>query len=292
MLDSHFQSHFMKSLFTFYAFLVFVIALAEPEELEASNHILNNDSSDIISSSNRNPRILNDSNNDDEDNLLVEIGANPNVPSDMIQATLDASSDAPTFISDGLLNIKPAKATYPSSPNQLDRSKPRRYTLSELGDSLFNPDQWFRKGFEFIWGTEAQILRAEGNIVRSGAISIQGIVVYFAVRKRKLNGKEEISDEALQHLIENTECPDTPDDGYPDYELFCKIRIRGLPKKFTQVGHYARTVENVIPIFIDQVFNAKILDYHYIICYCCRGKQDREDGRGINGFRCTVELTA
>lgn len=166
------------------------------------------------------------------------------------------------------------------------------YTIAELGESLFNPVAWLVQGIEIIYSVDSAVWKLEGNIISSGAVIIGGTTIYFIKRwKRKINGKVKddntaVSDAELVETLSKLRCPQ---------KKVCKARSKTLPGKHYKPETYTRTAKNIVPMFIDGVFNDVILGFQHLICYCCDdiGETQSRVLLGVSelfGQRCTVQI--
>lgn len=189
---------------------------------------------------------------------------------------------------DGVAPISPDNPTQP-------------YTVAQLGESLFNPGEGLAGGIETLWGIDSAIFQAEGEIIRSGAIGVQGITIYFVQRKtrkthrrtRKINGVKKddgrsVSNQELQNAILNLKCPDLGN-WYPLTKV-CKTRSGSLPRYLYTIGHFTNHAVNVIPVVIDQVFNTAIFGINHLLCYCCRAMVKSLDETRFDGKGCQVVM--
>lgn len=268
----------MASVLT-WSFLVLTIAFAKPQGHDSSQ-VLANSQSDIDLPSD------------------AEAGASFDYFFRNVPPTTDTtfpglqSPTSSTFGYDDLQAIDVSKA----APFDLDEVGNVRnpsnapvasHIVAQLGDSLFNPIDWLAKGVEFTWSTDAKLLNAVGDVLVSGVISLKEITVYFSARHiRKVNGVE-VTDDVLQNMIEQIKCPES-EAGNP-LEVFCRQRITGGQRKHSIVGNYANQIDNVVPMLIDGVFNALILRFKYISCYCCQSAvESKRLTGGLDGKQCTL----
>ena len=166
------------------------------------------------------------------------------------------------------------------------------YTIAQLGDSLFNPIGWLVQGIEIIYSGSSTVWNLEGNVISSGAVIFEGTTIYFIKRwKRKINGKVKddntaVSDAELEEALSKLRCPK---------KKVCKARSKTLPGKHYKPDTYTRTAKNIVPMFIDGVFNDVILGFQHLVCYCCDdiGETKSRVLLGVSelfGRRCTVQI--
>ena len=313
----------MISEYNILIFLTFAIASAKPQGLESS--MLVPVSQSLGTDQNTDKTLGNsDYNTQNSDrNLLAETGTSLddsalsvatalNDSADNIPASPDVSApqvETPTTIGNGLPNNLWAKAAAPDSVefesiNTPLSSSAASYTVAQLGESIFNVDAWLAKGVQIFVGTELSILKAEVNLLVSGAVYIQGTTIYFSCSPKpktlyKDGQKQLVTAEVLEEIIKKIKCPEPNE---PPSKIACKLLDESL-RRFAQVGKYLPEVANVVPIWkTNGEFNSMITKIGKILCYCCKDLVEEEakvkDETGIelgwkkqiNGKKCTTML--
>lgn len=313
----------MISHYNILIFLTFAIASAKPRGFESSTLVSVSQSLDTDQNTDQTPENSDYSTQNSDRNLLAEIGTSLddsalsvatslNDSADNIPASPDASApkmETPTTIENGLPNNLLAKAAASDSVefegiNTPLSSSAASYTVAQLGESIFNVDAWWAKGVQLFVGKELSVLKAEVNLLVSGAAYIQGTIIYFSCGPKpktlyKDGQKQLVTVEVLEEIIKKIKCPEPNE---PPSKVACKLLDESL-RRFAKVGKFIPEVANVVPIWkTNGEFNSMITKIGKILCYCCKELVEEEvivdddavirtgGNYQINGKKCTTML--